>query len=203
MRKALIPLLLCLTTSVATAADPPPTKAASTPAPTREPEPKEMPEPPPAPLRVEPEPPAEPSREDAPRVRQLPPLPAAARPYRIGGFIGVGLTLAFVVSGTVLGVLSQRDSDALMRLTSERVDDKPVIYDAERQMQYETLSSQGAAKNRATIACFIVAGVSAVASGVLFWDASRRVAEQKQSLALIPAISTENREARLLLSGRF
>jgi len=199
MRKALTPLLLCLlwcltATSVAAAADPP-----------------EPPEPPPAPLRDDPEPPpqplsepsSEPSKVEAPAARQIPPPPASERPYRIGAWTGVGLTLAFVVSGTVLGVLAQRDSDALQRLTSERVDYKPVVYDADRHAQYETLSREGAAKNRATIACFIVAGVSAVASGVLFWDASRRSAEQKKTVALLPAISTENREARLILQGRF
>jgi hypothetical protein len=198
MRVTFIPLLLCLTAAIATAGEPSPRPPAQA-------EPPEPPEPPPAPLQIDPEPavstPVAPARVLS--SRQLPPPPPSERPYRIGGWIGTGLTLAFVTSGIVLGVLAQRDSDALVRLTSERSDGKPLPYDSERQARYEDLAKEGPALNRATIACFIVAGVSAVASGVLFWDASRRIAEQKKALALIPAISTENHEARLLLSGRF
>lgn len=204
MRALLIPLLMCLTTSVVSAADPPRAGSGEKPAAN---EPAEI-EPPPAPLRVEPEEPAKPpaasfeTTVSVPASRPIPPPPPSERPYRIGAWTGVGLTLALVVSGTVLGVLAQRDSDALQRLASERVDGRPPVYDSERQAQYESLSSGGAAKNRATIACFIVAGVTAVTSGVLFWDASRRAAEKK-ALALFPAASVERGEARLILSGRF
>lgn len=202
MRALLISLLICSTTAVAMAADPPPATRGDKPAAS---EPAELPEPPPAPLRVEPEAPAKSIEKPAaaPTARPIPPPPPSERPYRIGGWTGVGLTLAFVVTGTVLGVLAQRDSDALMRLTNERVDNRPVIYDSERQAQYESLSTGGASKNRATIACFIVAGITAVTSGVLFWDASRRGIEQKKAMALVPAIAAERGEARLLLSGRF
>lgn len=201
MRALLLTLILCLTTSVAMAADPPKLD--------------DPPEPPPAPLRVEPEEPApaklskEPTKEPVEKTesalasRPLPPPAPAERPYRIGAWIGVGLTLGFVVTGTVLGVLAQRDSDALQRLAYEREGSLPVVYDADHHAQYESLASGGASKNRATIACFIVAGVTAVTSGVLFWDASRRGVEQKKALALVPAISAERGEARLLLSGRF
>jgi hypothetical protein len=196
--RAYLASLLLLVAAVPARADEPAPKPASTPTAASTDDP---PEPPPAPLIVEE--PAPPPLAPAPSPK---PIELATRPpdrpYRIAAWVGVGLTLGFVVTGTVLGVLAQRNSDALQRETTQLVDGRPAVYDAAVQARYTDLMDHGVAWNRAAIACLIVAGATAVTSGLLFWDATRR-AEKKDKLALRPAVSTGPGTAQLLLSGRF
>ncbi|MFO0578785.1 MAG: hypothetical protein U1A78_32685 [Polyangia bacterium] len=178
-------------------------------------------EPPPAPLQTEPEP------EPAPL--QPPTEPAAARATapaqahktsperglrRLTGvaYGGVAVTVALITAGTVLGVLAQRRSDDLSRSTVQVIDGQPPIYDGAERDAFTALQSEGTAYNRATIACFVVAGITAVASGLLFWDASRlrppesRLALRtlRPELALIAAPASSLPSGGVLsLRGRF
>jgi hypothetical protein len=168
---------------------------------------KELPEPPPAPLVPGPLPASAPAVSANREVKKIPPPPSpresaveTARFYNIGAWTGVGVTLALVVTGTVLGVLAQHRSDDLSLATVQRPGGVAPIYDAEARDAYETLQREGRAFSRVTIASFCLAGVTAVASGLLFWDATR-INKSSAGLALRPSFS--GKEGMLTLSGRF
>lgn len=178
-KTATLAALLCLTTAPlrvhAESAKPAATRSAATKADS------EPPEPPPAPLEtqeVEPRP-AELIPEAPPSPSPKPPAAPKAKParpwvpYRAAGWTGFGLTLAMVTTGTVLGVLAQNRSDELGRITGIVEDGQPPIYDAARRLEFETLQNDGRSFNRGTIALFSLAGVTALATGLLFWEASK------------------------------
>lgn len=162
------------------------------------------------------EPPPAPLTPDAPAAPAAPPsgAPAAgrvqaqrdetasrARLFRGAAWGGIALTLAFVTTGTVLGVLAQSRADELGRLTSYPAEGLPPVYDAAVRERYLGLQSDGQTYNRATVACFLAGGVTALASGLLFWDAARLVAgDKKLTLAPVPAAGTGG---TVVLSGRF
>lgn len=124
-----------------------------------------------------------------------------ARLFRGAAWGGIALTLAFVTAGTVLGVLAQSRADELGRLTSYPAEGLPPVYDAAVRERYLGLQSDGQTYNRATVACFLAGGVTALASGLLFWDAARLVAgDKKLTLAPVPAAGTGG---TIVLSGRF
>jgi hypothetical protein len=173
-------------------------------------------EPPPAPLQIEPEPepaPAESTaRSDEPKPVKRPSPERGSRRLTGVAYGGVAATVALVTAGTVLGVLAQRRSDDLGRSTVQVIDGQPPVYTGAERDAFTALQSEGTAYNRATIACFIVAGVTAVASGLLFWDAKRlrppesRLALRalRPELALIAAPSSSLPSGGVLsLKGRF
>jgi hypothetical protein len=169
-------------------------------------DPAEPPEPPPAPLQVEPEEPPPAPLLPAPVVpapaAPLAPVAAAPspRPYTIAAWSGVALTLALVTAGTTLGILAQHRSDDLSRHTGQTVDGLPPIFDAAQQDEYTRLQTEGISFNRGTTVCLLLAGVSAVATGVLFWDRQRLFGKE---LVLAPALSPTNGSASLTLVGKF
>lgn len=173
-------------------------------------EPPELPEPPPAPLQEPPEPPPAPlvvpDDEAATTSRRLlGPTPAqrSARIYTAVGWTGAGVTLAFITAGTVLGVLAQNRSDALSRYTTLRDgDNRPPLFDEEHRATYRNLQSEGQTFERATIGCFLSAGVAALATGVLFWDASKLQGKEKK-LVLAPTLAVTPGGGLLSLSGRY
>lgn len=162
----------------------------------------EEPEPPPAPLL----PPEEPEPEPAPLVTpdslqaKATPKKDGTRGLRGAAWGGVALTLSLLTAGTVLGALTQQRSDALSLSTAPPAGELPPIYDAAQHLAYTELQSQGQTFNRATIACFSIGGALAVVSGVLFWNAARLQAKQKQ-LALGTTIGASG--GQVLLGGRF
>lgn len=176
-------------------------------------------EPPPAPLQPEPEPepakpPSEPAaaRGDGAAPARSPSPERGHRRLTGVAYGGVAVTVALVTAGTVLGVLAQRRSDDLSRSTVQVIDGQPPVYGGAERDAFTALQSEGTAYNRATIACFVVAGVTAVASGLLFWDANRlrppesRLALRtlRPELALIAAPSSSLPGGGVLsLKGRF
>ena len=167
----------------------------------------EEPEPPPAPLLVDPVPAAAPTDLSArPRTevtgdaKPRAAAPPSPRAYTAAAWSGVALTLALVVTGTTLGVLSQSRSDELSRHTGQTVDGLPPVYDAAQADRYVQLQSDGASFNRGTIVCLLLAGVSAIGTGVLFWDRQRLFGKD---LVLAPAVSPTDRLATVSLTGRF
>lgn len=173
-------------------------------------EPPEAPEPPPAPLRPEPEPNQPLPAANAATVSPERPQPRrklaetqaerTARFATAAAWSGVAVTLAFVTAGTALGVLAKQRSDDLSRSTTQLIDGRPPVYDAAQQANYLGLQSDGQTYNRAAIACLLVSGVTAVASGLLFWDAAVLHPDDKK-LALVPSFSPGS--GHLTLSGRF
>ena len=168
-------------------------------------------EPPPAPLS--PDPPAPSARlttpapaPPAPRPVQVPrdETSSRARLFKGVAWGGIALTLAFVTTGTVLGVLAQSRADELGRLTSYPAEGLPPVYDAAVRERYLGLQSDGQTYNRATVACFLAGGVTALASGLLFWDAARLGAGDKK-LSFVPAGAggTGGTGGTVVLSGRF
>lgn len=160
-----------------------------------QPDPSLEPEPPPAPLQLEEEEPP-PSRipaeseKPAPTLtpskpRDLPAPERTARRLSAAAWTGTAVTLGLITAGTVVGVLAQRRSDDLSRSTVQPEGGLPPIYDAAQHDAYTTLQREGRALDRATIACFLVAGITAATSGVLFWDAAAiRTAQKKLALRL-------------------
>jgi hypothetical protein len=124
----------------------------------------------------------------------------AARPYRVAAWSGVGITLALLVSGTVLGVLAQNRSDELSRRTGQGSSGPPPLFDAAERDAYTSLQSDGLLWNRAAIACLLVAGVTALGSGLFFWDAARRTPKE-QKLSLRPGFAEKG--AHLFVALRF
>lgn len=170
-------------------------------APEREQAQAEPPEPPPAPLQTveETAPPAAAPAPARPRI-SLAETPAerGARIRTAAGWTGAAITGAFIVAGTALGVLAKQRSDDVSRSTTQLVDGRPPVYDAAQQAAFVGLQNDGQVYNRATIACFLVAGVTAVASGLLFWDAMNLRPKQ---VALLPSFAASS--GSLTLSGRF
>lgn len=170
----------------------------------------EPPEPPPAPLQpVQETPPnlaspaAAAASSDRPQARRKLAETQAERTARLAtaaGWTGVAVTVAFITSGTVLGVLAKQRSDDLGRSTTQLIDGRPPVYDAAQQAAYQGLQNDGQMYNRAAIACLLVSGVTAVASGLLFWDAAALRPDDKK-LALVPSFSSNS--GHLTLSGRF
>lgn len=180
--------------------------AQTTPTPEPTPEPlagaPEASEPAPAPLLTPDEPEPEPAPLLPPESLQAKAAPKkdSTRGLRGAAWGGVALTLSLLTAGTVLGALTQQRSDALSLSTAPRAGELPPIYDAAQHLAYTGLQSEGQTLNRATIACFSIGSALAVVSGVLFWNAARLQARQKQ-LALGTTISGSG--GQVLLGGRF
>lgn len=120
-------------------------------------------EPPPAPLLPEPG-----EAEARPLTGGRP-----DRPYVVAGYSGVALTLALVTAGTTLGLLAQQRADQLSQHTAQIEGGLPPIYDAAQHARYVELQDQGQRLAPAAVACFVIAGLSATATGLLFWDRQR------------------------------
>lgn len=169
--------------------------------------PDDEPEPPPAPLQIEkPSPPAardEPTQDGAATktARTETANERSARRVSALGWTSLAITVALVAAGTTVGVLAQRRSDELGRSSTQLVDGLPPIYDDAQREAFTALQSEGQAYNRAAITCFIFAGVGAVATGVIFWEAARLTPKNLASLRLTPELSP--RGAALTLGGRF
>ncbi len=167
----------------------------------------EAPEPPPAPLVLPeaaspaPKAPAVEPQSSAVPIAQ-PPRPASdpARPYLIAGYSGAAITLALVATGTTLGLLAQNRADDLTRTAAQLSTPRPIVFDQYARQNYLDIQAQGRTFNQAAIACFVIGGVTAVLSGVLFWDAAAR-APKSASLALLPAPTSEG--VVLSTLGRF
>jgi len=174
------------------------------------------PEPAPAPLREEEPPPAEvepppleiepapsPLRGESPEERLAAQRAALSRKLRIYegvGYGGVALTVGLVASGVTLGVLAQSRSDELSVQTVQRENGLPPLYDSTQRETYERLQSEGQSFRRATIACFVIAGATALGTGLLFWGGSRVESAQKK-LAIVPALT--GNQAALAVLGRW
>lgn len=168
----------------------------------------EEPEPPPAPLQIEEpeksqktEPPA--TRDEAAKEAARTERANERSARRVGavGWTSLAVTVALVVTGTTVGVLAQRRSDDLGYSTTQLVDGLPPIYDDAQRDAFTTLQREGQAYNRAAITCFIFAGVGAVATGVIFWEAARLRPKNLAALRLSPELSP--RGGALSLVGRF
>lgn len=169
----------------------------------------DAPEPPPAPLLDEEPPPTEvepdpgPLREDTAQTNLLAQRAALARQHRIygaTGYVGAALTIGLVVSGVTLGLLTQSRSDELSRFTVQSDNGLPPLYDAAQRDSYERLQLEGHTFQKATIACFTVAGVTAIGTGLLFWKQSRVESAQKK-LAILPTVSANH--VALAVIGRW
>ncbi len=169
----------------------------------------DAPEPPPAPLLDEEPPPTEvepdpgPLRDDTAQNNLLAQKAALGRQHRIygaTGSVGAAFTIGLVVSGITLGLLTQSRSDELSRLTVQSDSGVPPLYDAAQRDSYERLQLEGQTFQKATIACFTVAGITAIGTGLLFWKQSRIESAQKK-LAILPAVSTNG--AALAVIGRW
>jgi hypothetical protein len=125
----------------------------------------------------------------------------SARRIGAAGWTSLAITVALVVTGTTVGVLAQRRSDELGYSTTQLVDGLPPIYDDAQRDAFTSLQREGQAYNRAAITCFIFAGVGAVATGVIFWEAARLRPKNLASLRLAPELSP--RGGALSLVGRF
>lgn len=191
----LLSLLIPLRSAAAYAADP----SEPPPAPLldEEPPPTER-EPEPAPLREDPEQAARASQQAARRAS----LEHSRRAYQVTGAVFATLTTAFAISGITLGLLTQSRSDDLSLLTVQRENGLAPLYDAAQRQQYDLLGQEGRTFQRAAIACFVTAGVTALGSGILFWQVSRRDSALKK-LALTPLPSVTQQQLALSLSGRF
>jgi hypothetical protein len=190
-------LLLCLLTllrsPVARAAEPPEPPPASVT--DEEPPPAER-EPEPSPLREDPEQLALARQQAARRAS----IERSRRAYQVTGTIGAALTAAFVVSGITVGLLAQRRSDELTLLTVQRENGLAPTYDAAQRQQFEQVQQDGHSFQRATIACFVTAGATALGSGILFWQVNRKDSALKK-LALRPLPLFSQQQFALTLSG--
>lgn len=108
---------------------------------------------------------------------------------------GVALTVAVLTAGAVLGLGAQNRADELVRRTSVFVGGKPPVYTQSEREAYESLKSEGSAYNTAAIACYAVAGASAIVSTALF------IADYRKSRAARPAVALS--PSRLTLTWRF
>jgi len=163
-----------------------------------EPEPAEY-EPPPA----EVEPPPAPLKEDSAQKNAEAERARLARKQAVYGglgWTGVGITLGLAVSGTTLGVLSQRRSDELSLLTTQTDRGVPKVYDADLRANYERLQQEGRDYRSAMIGCLIGAGVFAVGAGSLFYGQNRAETEEKK-LSFVPLLTSQS--VGLALGGRF
>ena len=189
----LLCLLIPLRSPVAHAAEPPeppPASVAET-----EPPPEER-EPESSPLREDPTQQAEAAQQAARRAS----LERSRRAYQVTGSIGAALTTAFVVSGITLGLLSQHRSDELTLLTVQRENGLAPTYDSVQRQPYEQVQQEGRSFQRAAIACFVTAGVTALGSGILFWQVNRKDSALKK-LALHPLPLFSQQQFALSLSG--
>lgn len=104
---------------------------------------------------------------------------------------GVALTVAVLTAGAVLGLGAQNRSDELVRRTMVFVGGKPPIYTQSEREAYESLNSEGRAYNTAAIACYALAGASAVVSTALFiTDYRRGKAPRQPAVAVSPSSLT-------------
>lgn len=164
----------------------------------------------PPPTEVEPpptefEPPPAPLREDGSKQQLLHQKSALDRKMKIYGaigYVGVALTAGLVVSGVTLGLLTQSRSDELGRLTVQSESGLAPIYDATQRDNYERLQLEGQNFQRATIGCLVAAGVTALGSGILFWQQSRAESAQKK-LSWIPVPTVNQHQAALAVVGRW
>lgn len=191
----LLTLLIPLRSPAVYAADPP------------EPPPAQVLDEEPAPAEREPEP--GPLREDPDQIARIKQqqdrkaaLDRSRRTYQAIGAVGATLTTALAISGITLGLLAQHRSDELSLLTVQRENGRAPLYDEAQRQQYEQLQQEGRTFQRATIACFVTVGVTALGSGLLFWQASRKESAIKK-LALIPLPQLSTQQLALSLSGRF
>ncbi len=169
----------------------------------------DAPEPPPAPLLDEEPPPTEvepdpgPLRDDTAQANLLAQRAALAgqhRFYGATGYVGAAFTVGLVVSGVTLGLLTQSRSDELSRFTVQSDNGLPPLYDAAQRDSYERLQLEGQTFQKATIACFTIAGVTAIGTGLLFWKQSRIESAQKK-LAILPTGSANH--VALAVIGRW
>lgn len=125
-----------------------------------------------------------------------------ARPYFVAAWTGVGMTLALLGSATVLGLLAQNRGDELGRITARVDGGQPPIFDVAERDAYNNLKNDGKSYDRAAIACFFMSGLTAVASGLLFWDAAKRT-PKADKLAIVPVFLSASKSGLVSLVGSF
>ena len=113
----------------------------------------------------------------------------AAQPSRARmlAWVGVAATVAFVTAGAIMGLAAQSRSDEIGRREQMVGNDgQPARFDAATEAQFTGLRSDGQSFDRAAIALLTAAGVTAVASGVLFYVDRRGRRVDGKPLTLAP-----------------
>jgi hypothetical protein len=140
--------------------------------------------PPHAPVVVQPKPEAPPAEGENGGLLDESRL---SRTRRIA-WAGVAATVALVTAGGIMGLAAQSRSDEISRREQMvGLDGQPPRFDAATESQFSGLRSDGQAFDRAAIALLTAAGVTAVASGVLFYVDHRNKGGEKP-VTLAPSL---------------
>lgn len=195
----------------ATATPPPPAPSSTEPT-TTQPAPPTTPPAPsvatpektaPGPTTTAPEPAAVPTA--APAANQPPPGLLDEGPMtktRVGAWIGVATTLAFLTAGAIFGLAAQSRADEITRrLTFVDMNNQPHKFDASAANDLQSLKDDGNLYNGLAIGFYSVAAASAVTTVVLFVVDAKHPHPTQHALRFGPTVDKSG--AGLALGGTF
>ena len=121
---------------------------------------------------------------------------------RVGAWIGVATTLAFLTAGAILGLAAESRSDEInRRLSFVDMSGQPHKFDQSAANDLDNLQSDGKLYNGLAIGFYSVAAASAVATTVMFIVDARRPHPTQHALRFAPVVGRN--AAGLALGGTF